>query len=544
MLASVLEAYLHALGQEVSVGEGVRAIPGVQPEAQIVEAADLRQSVEVVQQVIERPAGPPPDYPRGIGVTRLSKPRWKGTATDKKRAGQLKKDYTAAFDEATVAQSNDLFRELRAGLRAIDEAHNAALWATVRKTFDYPVFVAAPKAAGITSTGEAVPNDLPQILDAYQSFENWVGRRSQARGHAGFSPALRCLIRRWRALETWIVTEAGEEQHSRFPLTLLREVVSQRREAVAVTGSFDDWTPITVHLTGEVSARNRKSPYKGSMFAVYPGDIVFSKIDARNGTIGILPFGIPKAVVTPEFPVLIPHSDRLNGEFAKLILRTGDFLTDLRRKANGTSGRKRITPEAFLALRIPLPSLVKQQSIVATYRESLARAADMEREAEDVETKVREAFEAALGFDPPKPLPDRPAFIASFKDLDRWSHEGILRKLHPDIHPRGKFPSQLLSTVAEVVYGIQKHPGNRPNKNPRPYLHVANVQRGSLFLDDIKMIDVDEVDFERLRLKDGDLLFVEGNGTRENLGRVAVWRNQIEDCIHQNHPIRARLDKS
>ena len=101
------------------------------------------------------------------------------------------------------------------------------------------------------------------------------------------------------------------------------------------------------------------------MFAVYPGDIVFSKIDARNGAIGILPSDISKAVVTPEFPVFIPYPDRLEGEFVKLILRTGSFLDALRSKASGTSGRKRITPEAFLDLRIPLPSLAEQQSIVA-----------------------------------------------------------------------------------------------------------------------------------------------------------------------------------
>ena len=121
--------------------------------------------------------GPPSAYSRGIGPTRLKNPRWKGTATDKQRAAQLKKDYAAAFDEAAAARSDELSRELRAGLRSIDEAHNAALWATVREKFDYPVFVAAPKAVGITSTGETgetVPNDLRQILDAYRAFENWV----------------------------------------------------------------------------------------------------------------------------------------------------------------------------------------------------------------------------------------------------------------------------------------------------------------------------------------------------------------------------------
>lgn len=122
-------------------------------------------------------AGTPPDYPRGIGATKASKPRWTGTATDNKRAAKLKRDYAGAFDAKTIARSHALFRELQAGLRAIDEAHNAALWATVREAFDYPVFVAAPRTVGITSTGETgetVPNDLPQIRDAYRQFVSWI----------------------------------------------------------------------------------------------------------------------------------------------------------------------------------------------------------------------------------------------------------------------------------------------------------------------------------------------------------------------------------
>ena len=124
-------------------------------------------------------AGTPPDYPRGIGPTRLSSSRWNGAASDRKRAAQLKRDYAAAFDGGGSARkhADTHLRELRAGLRALDGAHNSALWGTVRESFDYPVFLAAPKTVGITSTGEtgdSVPNDLPQLLDAYRAFEAWV----------------------------------------------------------------------------------------------------------------------------------------------------------------------------------------------------------------------------------------------------------------------------------------------------------------------------------------------------------------------------------
>ena len=68
-----------------------------------------------------------------------------------------------------------------------------------------------------------------------------------------------------------------------------------------MSGSFGDWTPITVHLTGEISARDRTTPYKGVMFAAYPGDIVFSKIDARSGAIGVLPPEISKSSSRQNF---------------------------------------------------------------------------------------------------------------------------------------------------------------------------------------------------------------------------------------------------
>jgi len=110
----------------------------------------------------------------------VANPRWTGTASDRKRAAELKRDYAVAFEddgEDAKRRADALLRELRAGLRTLDEAHNAALWAAVRETFDYPVFAAAPGAVGITSTGETgknVPDDLPRLVDAYRAFESWV----------------------------------------------------------------------------------------------------------------------------------------------------------------------------------------------------------------------------------------------------------------------------------------------------------------------------------------------------------------------------------
>jgi type I restriction enzyme M protein len=132
----------------------------------------------------------PPPYPNGIGATRLRKPAWEGDAADRKQTAALRKTYNAAFTGKVTAAANALTRELQAGLRAVDDRHNAALWARVRVAFDYPIFVAAPKAVGITSTGETgqyVPNDLPALLGAYRLFQQWTAAGADPKDIPDFS---------------------------------------------------------------------------------------------------------------------------------------------------------------------------------------------------------------------------------------------------------------------------------------------------------------------------------------------------------------------
>lgn len=235
------------------------------------------------------------------------------------------------------------------------------------------------------------------------------------------------MIRRWREIERWIENGASAGRSSSYPMLPLRNVLIERRETVQVDGALGDWQAITIKFSGEVLPRERAGAFKGAMFAAYPGDLAFSKIDARNGAVGMIPESIPKAVVTSEYPVFTPKADRLRAAYLHHLLRADHFKADLQRKASGTSGRKRVTPEGFLDLEVPVPSLDEQDALIATYTEALARATKLEQEAEAVEHAGWQEFETALGAAPPVPLPDRPVFVARFKDVERWSHEGVLR---------------------------------------------------------------------------------------------------------------------
>ena len=101
-----------------------------------------------------------------------------------------------------------------------------------------------------------------------------------------------------------------------------------------------------------------------------------------------------------------------------------------------------------------------------------------------------------------------------------------------------------ISDLAEVSGGIQKQPKRRPRENRHPFLRVANVGLGRLDLADVHEIELFDGEIDRFRLRKGDLLVVEGNGSVNQIGRAALWGGQIEDCVHQNHLIRVRPGKA
>ncbi len=103
-----------------------------------------------------------------------------------------------------------------------------------------------------------------------------------------------------------------------------------------------------------------------------------------------------------------------------------------------------------------------------------------------------------------------------------------------------------LGKISDVRGGITKNTIKRAgHKLSLPYLRVANVYANRLDLTEVKEIGVAEQEVEKYLLEKGDLLVVEGNGSRDQVGRVAIWDETVKPCIHQNHLINVRLmDKS
>ncbi len=92
--------------------------------------------------------------------------------------------------------------------------------------------------------------------------------------------------------------------------------------------------------------------------------------------------------------------------------------------------------------------------------------------------------------------------------------------------------------VCESRLGKMLDSKQQTGKNQRKYLRNANVQWDQFDLNNLLEMDFQEKDRDTFRLKHGDLLICEGG----EIGRAAIWRNEISECYFQKalHRIRPK----
>ncbi len=241
-------------------------------------------------------------------------------------------------------------------------------------------------------------------------------------------------------------------------------------------------------------------------------DVLFAKISPcmQNGKAAVAR-GLSNGVGfgSTEFHVLRPGPDVLP-EWVHLFIRQPSFRAAAARHFTGSVGQQRV-PESVVGIQvIPVPPLPEQRRIVTRIEELAAKieqARGLRREAAREVGAIQDS-------------------AASLVLRDRADAELVA-----------------IDTVADVRGGIQKGPHRTAENNPVRYLTVAHVQRNRISLADPRHFEVNAEELDRWRLEQGDVLMIEGNGSANEIGRTALFRGELQDCVHQNHVIRIRSDQ-
>jgi len=130
-------------------------------------------------------------------------------------------------------------------------------------------------------------------------------------------------------------------------------------------------------------------------FVARCGQFILSRIDARNGALGIVPPELDGAIVSNDFPVFRIAEDRLLTAYLGWLCRTASFVEECKRASEGTTNRVRLQEERFLARELPLPPLAEQRRIVARVEQLAARIRDARGLREQATTEVGEIMGAA-----------------------------------------------------------------------------------------------------------------------------------------------------
>ncbi len=233
---------------------------------------------------------------------------------------------------------------------------------------------------------------------------------------------------------------------------------------------------------------------------------------------GILRHTLPIAIATvpvtvnQDMKVFEPSKFVLPAFLAHMLRAFGRVILDQCAKSGTTVNSVELP--ALNKLKFPLPPLAEQKQIANKLDELLAQV-------DSIKTRL-DAIPAIL---------------------KRFRQSVLTAAVSGRLTGVGEPSLQLIATVAEVIGGLTKNKARATMPLTRHYLRVANVYENDLRLDDVAEIGLSIKELEKSLLRKGDLLVVEGNGSLDQIGRVALWQDEIPNCVHQNHLIKIRCHK-
>ena len=95
--------------------------------------------------------------------------------------------------------------------------------------------------------------------------------------------------------------------------------------------------------------------------------------------------------------------------------------------------------------------------------------------------------------------------------------------------------------IGEINLGRQRSPQKISNNFPTKYIRAANITENGLALDDLLEMEFTPSERQKYYLKENDILVSEASGSPTQVGKPAIWKNQIKDCCFQNTVIRHRV---
>ena len=196
-----------------------------------------------------------------------------------------------------------------------------------------------------------------------------------------------------------------------WPKVALGDLIS-RADETAVLDPLEQYHEVTIRLWGKgVLSRGKVlgSDVVSVRRVVRENQLILSKIDARNGAIGLVPPELDGAIVSNDFPSFsFNDPEQCDPAFMGWLVRSTPFVDLCKAASEGTTNRVRIKEDRFLGQQIALPPLSEQQRIVARLDALAEKSRQLEAHLDAVERDAEHLlalrFRDAIANAPVRPM--------------------------------------------------------------------------------------------------------------------------------------------
>lgn len=266
----------------------------------------------------------------------------------------------------------------------------------------------------------------------------------------------------------------------------------------------------------------------GDRYTLEPGDSLVlaaahssSIVGSKIGWVDALPPG-PKVFHTAEVIKLRPVAEVVDPFYLFVVLLWSPTGQSIKSIVKGGH----LYASALREISVPVPPIAEQRAIAhALRRVQLAR--EQTDSVLDASKQLARSLLAHVFSYGPLPLAQTQALPLKDSSL-------------------GPLPEHWEVTSVDEVFesrlGKMLSPAAKVGNEPKPYLRNVNVQWRRVRVDDLATMDFSVPEQEKFRLRAGDAVVCEGG----EVGRTAVWRNELSECYFQKaiHRVRTRDERS
>ena len=322
-----------------------------------------------------------------------------------------------------------------------------------------------------------------------------------------------------------------------YPMMRIGEFLKRNKTAVTIQDGVK-YKRVTIKVrNGGVVPRDEvmgENIGTKKQFLVSEGQFILSKIDARNGAMGIIPAELNGAVVTQDFLPYDIDTTKVNPQYFVLVCTTKQFVEFCQSCSSGTTNRQRVDEAQFLNIKVPVPSLAEQNKLVEEYNTAIARALSLDNKIISLKSAIDEYICTTLGYnyiDTDSNQTKRLLSMYHYKNLARWDIFNLDYAVQSDIYDT--------IPLKDIIIGKPKYGASYKTVHKVSdirYIRITDINEDGTLNEDI--VSADGYDSQYL-LQNNDFLIARSGNT---VGKTFLYDDSVGKAIYAGYLIKFDLD--